>query len=1091
MRQENHSGTPASRGKQKGESGQKPLRNSAEDISKRKYALALINQGRLREAETVCRALVSLGVSDHIIYCKLGAICLMQGRYKESVAFLQKSINLESRYSEAQNNLGVALKAQGNITAALACFERAIQLKPGYSDAHYNLGLTYQEQGVPRSAIAAYLRSLQCKPNYIEAYNNLGVALREMLCLSAASICYKIAIQLDASNPEAHWNMSQILLLKGNYKTGWQEYEWRSKRRTSPINPHALAKCPHRHGELPLNQVDCLLVITEQGLGDTLQFMRYMIALRRRGAKVSLCAQQKLHSLIQASNIDPSPLTPDQAKIFTKGQWISLLSLPKHLDVTPESPIITEPYIMTTDALRTKWKQILSNEQRPIIGINWQGNPETEKRELRGRSLPLETFSTLALNNQVSLLSLQKGYGSEQLETCSFRDRFVDCQIKVNETWGFLETAAIIANCDLIITSDTAVAHLAGGMGKRTWLLLHMLPDWRWGLYSETTFWYPTMRLFRQTEPGNWNEVLQRVAEELQRDLGGMPANTWHAKEHKEQAILESAQASSLTADQYIAGRTSCKSLEEIYHKNSDDTLVDCTRHEISSGYHELTKRLKSHFEHTPLGMMREIERATSIEHGRPGLESALNMTSTSQNIMSNNKESVSLLVAEAHKLVAHGEVESAIRIYLRILCVEGASCIHLSNLGALFNLVGKYQLARRCLISSLGLNNQNPHAYMLLGNAMKGLGALAKAKEYHLKALKINPECAEAHYNLGSTLKELGETRHAIDHMRVAVRLSPGLSIAHWNLSLALLLQGEYQEGLEEYEWRDRHVDRIHARPSVVRWNGCAKIEDDTLTVVSEQGLGDILQFMRYVNLLSSGGIRINFIAPLKLHDLIRESNIADYVISPDRANTILKGAWVPLMSIPKILGVTPQTPMANDPYISTNKKLLNKWRSLIAREHRVVVGICWQGNPRVENSEQRGRSLPLEKFSKIARMENISLLSLQKGFGGEQLETCSFKDRFVGFQDLVNQTWDFLETAAVIASCDLVITTDTSVAHLAGGMGKSTWLLLKKVPDWRWGLEGEETFWYPSIRLFRQREHGNWDEVMDRVAEELKIIL
>ena len=118
------------------------------------------------------------------------------------------------------------------------------------------------------------------------------------------------------------------------------------------------------------------------------------------------------------------------------------------------------------------------------------------------------------------MISLQKGFGSEQLETCSFKDRFVSCQDQVNETWDFLETAAIVANCDLVITSDTSVAHMAGGMGKTTWLLLHKVPDWRWGLNGDSTFWYPSMRLFRQKERGNWNEVMERVAEALQRHFG-------------------------------------------------------------------------------------------------------------------------------------------------------------------------------------------------------------------------------------------------------------------------------------------------------------------------------------------------------------------------------------------------------------------------------------------------------------------------------------------------------------------------------------------------------------------------------------------
>jgi hypothetical protein len=254
--------------------------------------------------------------------------------------------------------------------------------------------------------------------------------------------------------------------------------------------------------------------------------MRYAISLRNQGIPVSLCAQPKLHTLIQASGIDSSPLTPEKANQFTDGRWIPLLSVPRLLEVSPDKPIITEPYIKTTNELSVKWKGILSAAERPIIGINWQGNPNTEKTGLRGRSLQLEAFAPITSGSQTSLLSLQKGFGSEQLETCSFKDRFVSCQNQINDTWDFLETAAIIANCDLVITNDTSVAHLAGGMGKTTWLLLHKVPEWRWGLEGDTSFWYPSMRLFRQNEPGNWDQLMERVAEALQKQLGGVSANT-------------------------------------------------------------------------------------------------------------------------------------------------------------------------------------------------------------------------------------------------------------------------------------------------------------------------------------------------------------------------------------------------------------------------------------------------------------------------------------------------------------------------------------------------------------------------------------
>jgi len=303
-------------------------------------------------------------------------------------------------------------------------------------------------------------------------------------------------------------------LQAGDYKSGWQRYEYRFECKKDEGILNASPCCERWNNKAIMQDVQ-LLLVSEQGLGDTLHFMRYAIALRNQGISVSFCAPPNLHSLIKTSGIDPSPLTSQQANEVSEGQWIPLLSVPRHLGVSPDNPIITEPYIKTTDELIDKWKGILSAEQGPIVGINWQGNPTHEKTNSIGRSLPLETFAAISTNTNATLLSLQKGFGSEQLDICSFKDRFINCQDQVNDTWDFLETAAIIANCDLVITSDTSVAHLAGGMGKITWLLIKKVPEWRWGLEGDTTFWYPSMRLFRQKERGNWNEVMERVAEKL------------------------------------------------------------------------------------------------------------------------------------------------------------------------------------------------------------------------------------------------------------------------------------------------------------------------------------------------------------------------------------------------------------------------------------------------------------------------------------------------------------------------------------------------------------------------------------------------
>lgn len=595
---------------------QRSANGSGDHVVKEKQAVALINQGKLQEAEDICIGLIGAGTVSHTPYLVLSTIRGMRGdidglmefarqalcrkpdspaahnnlgyalkekgELERAVSACRTAIRLRPGYAEAHNNLGNALKEQGDLIGAIACYKAAIELKsgfpeahnnlgvvlegqgdlpaaiaayrtaiefnPGYAEAHRNLGVALKEQGDLAAAIASYGKALEFNPNYPEALNNLGNALKEYGDLAAAITSYQSAMKLkpdypDAHNnlgialheqgdlaaaiasygkalelrptyPEAQKNLSMTELLVGDYKGGWERYEYRFQCEADEgilnANPRARQWIG---GNLDVGRR--LLLVSEQGLGDTLQFMRFAIVLQGQGASASLCAPAKLHSLIQVSGIDQSPLTPEQANAFTEGLWIPLLSVPRHLQVSPENPIIVDPYIKTTDELVCKWRGILAGEKRPVIGLNWQGNPRHEKTDSQGRSLPLETFAPLAEQAGISLLSLQKGYGSEQLATCSFRDRFVSCQPRVNETWDFLETAAMIANCDLVITSDTSVAHLAGGMGRPTWLLLKKIPEWRWGLEGDTTFWYPSMRLFRQVERGNWDEVLQRVAREL------------------------------------------------------------------------------------------------------------------------------------------------------------------------------------------------------------------------------------------------------------------------------------------------------------------------------------------------------------------------------------------------------------------------------------------------------------------------------------------------------------------------------------------------------------------------------------------------
>lgn len=552
------------------------------DANKGQQAVALINQGKLYEAEVIYREMISAGTANHITYTNLAAILGMQGKKKGLIDLLKTALNIQPNFPEAHYNLGLALNEQGDIMgaikscnraislkcnfpeafntlgvalhkhgdlinsvrsyrqaltlnpnyseafnnlgvvldeldesgAAIDAFKQALSLNPNFPDGHNNLGAALQREGDLLGCIAFYEKAIALKPDFPQAFNNLGTALKQQGNIAAAIDCFNHAIALRPNYLDAHWNASLALLLGGDYKNGWEKYECRINREEQTTKPHASPQCSFWNGDsLPLQSH--LLLVSEQGLGDTLQFMRYAITLKAQGFNVSLCAETKLHSLIQASGIDPSPLSPSQANEVKEGVWMPLLSLPRYLEVSQSNPILNEPYIKTSDQLIGKWKAIFMVEHKPVIGINWQGNKDIEKTGLFGRSLPLEAFAPIAKNSSISLVSMQKGFGSEQLKDCSFKERFSSCQEQINDTWDFLETAAIIANCDLIITSDTSVAHLAGGMGKSTWLLLHHVPDWRWGLEGDASFWYPSMRLFRQEERGNWHDVMQRIADLL------------------------------------------------------------------------------------------------------------------------------------------------------------------------------------------------------------------------------------------------------------------------------------------------------------------------------------------------------------------------------------------------------------------------------------------------------------------------------------------------------------------------------------------------------------------------------------------------
>ena len=475
--------------------------------------VAFFKKGSIKSSINYYLKAIELNPQDDKIHNNLAIAYSKLGNLEAAVSIYLKALKINSKSYSTLFNLGKIYRQKGELEKALDTFEKILRLKNiNSTDLVFNeIGITLQKKEDFHSAIKAYLKAINLNKNLIQSYNNLGYAQFELEDFDSAVSSFSKAIKLNPNNAIARKNLSKIYLLKGNYKEGFKNYEYRYEHTNIRILPHASPNIPIWSGE-DSERPDKLLVVSEQGLGDTLQFMRFLPLLRKKNQKVYFCAQEKLHGVIKNSKIDLDPLSPIKANKFSEGKWIPLLSLPKILNICPKNQITKTPYIKSDESLINKWKLLFSKYEEKIIGIHWQGNPETEQGIHKGRSLLLNEFSTIAENSKCKFLSLQKGYGEEQLKDCLFKDKFVDFQKDVNEIWDFVETSSIISNCDLIITSDSAVAHLAAGMGKKTWLLLQKIPDWRWGLNGSHTFWYENMEIFRQLEKNNWQEVMIRVS---------------------------------------------------------------------------------------------------------------------------------------------------------------------------------------------------------------------------------------------------------------------------------------------------------------------------------------------------------------------------------------------------------------------------------------------------------------------------------------------------------------------------------------------------------------------------------------------------
>ena len=477
------------------------------------YADAYNNRGivlkelkRLNEAlESYDRA-IKIESSYSQAYYNRGIILQELKRFDEALSHYNKAIAINPNYIDAFNNRGVVLKELKRFDQALDNYNQVIALKPDYAKAYYNQGKTFQELNRFNEALVSYNKAIKIKPDYVEAFNNLGNSFQEIKKFDSALVNYDYAIALKPNYADAYFNKSLLLILLGEYKQGWQLYEWRWKQEFK-INTIRLYKQPLWLGNESLTN-KTLLIYIEQGFGDFIQFIRYIFLVQRLGAKVIIEVPLTLMNIIKTLK--------GKFNIIQSGELLPnfdyhcpVMSLPLAFKTTIKSIPAKLPYIYVDEKKKILWNKKLGKKEKTRVGLVWSGNPEHKNDS--NRSILLKKFENI-ISLPFEFHCLQKEIQETDIQTII---DFSQIHQHQKEIADFSDTAALIDAMDIIISVDTSVAHLAGAMGKNVWVLLPYLPDFRWMLDRKDSPWYPSAKLYRQNMKNNWHDVL----EELKIDL--------------------------------------------------------------------------------------------------------------------------------------------------------------------------------------------------------------------------------------------------------------------------------------------------------------------------------------------------------------------------------------------------------------------------------------------------------------------------------------------------------------------------------------------------------------------------------------------
>jgi len=951
------------------------------------------------EAEAAFRQAIRLDPKFDEAHYQLANLLREEGRPAEAEPRYRAVLALQPNHHQAHNNLGAALGELARFEEAAEHFHRATELKPDYAEAHANLCHALRATGRVADADAAGRRAVALAPGFPVAHLNLGLALQDLGRLDEALAHFRQAEVAQPDYAKAIASEAIVHLQRGDFAAGWEKYE--ARWRIGDLPPRNFAE-PQWRGE-PLTD-KTILLHAEQGFGDAIQFLRYVPLVGARGGKVVVEVRKPLIPLVARS---------PGIEVVARGERLPdfdvqcpLMSLPLAFGTTLETIPATTPYLAVAPDRAAYWRDRIDVVHGLKVGLAWAG--AAIHRNDRNRSIPLDRLAPVLAVAGVRWFSLQAGPRAADLAGHK-GSAVADLAPELTD---FGETAAVIAALDLVICADTAVAHLAGALGKAVWVMLPFASDWRWMVGRDDSPWYPSMRLFRQAQAGDWGDVAARVRDALVQ-RAAVPAR---------------------------------------------ERRVPATRAELSA----LVRAANEH--HT-------AKRHAECE-------------ATLRRVLDIDRNNSSALHVLALTRFALDDKAEAIALINQAIALEPASAAFHGDLGIMLHGAGRYEESIAASRKSLELRPDDPTTLNSLGAALSSLDRVDEAIAAYRQALALKPSYHECWGNLGHAQQLLMRLDDAADSYRRALGIQYDYPQAQVAAGMLALLRGDFANGFTQFEWRWRLKTMVQRDFKAPAWQG-EPLKGKTILLHAEQGAGDNIQCLRFVPQVAALGGRLVLELPQTLMRLATSLGGGGEIF--------MQGQRLPhfdvhcaFMSLPRVLGTTLDTLPAKIPYLRADPAALERWKERLAGTGSGLrIGIAWAGNP--QHAGDRRRSIAVERLAPLFDVPGTRFYSLQVGERSADLARlpgAHGRDKVV---DLAPDLKTFAETAAALAHLDLVIAVDTSVVHLAGALGRPCWVMLPFSPDWRWLTGREDSPWYPTLRLFRQRRLSDWDEVVARVAQAL----